>query len=154
MIQFVQDNKIDLTIVGPENPLASGIVDTFRKYNLNIFGPDAFCAQLESSKVFARDVMAEYNIPHPKYYACKNKEEAIEIANNSQYGLGGSLWTSDIALAKDVVRKINTGAIFINEMTKSDPRLPFGGIKKSGYGIELSKHGIREFVNIKTIVVN
>ena len=84
----------------------------------------------------------------------KNIDDAVRLANNSDYGLGGSLWTSDIALAKDVVRKINTGAIFINEMTKSDPRLPFGGINKSGYGIELSKHGIREFVNIKTVVVN
>ena len=77
VMQFVQDNEIDLTIVGPEDPLASGIVDAFRKYNLNIFGPDAFCAQLESSKIFARDVMAEYNIPHPKYFGCKNREEAM-----------------------------------------------------------------------------
>tara|TARA_Y100000590_G_scaffold461425_1_gene622964 strand:- start:971 stop:2083 length:1113 start_codon:yes stop_codon:yes gene_type:complete len=84
----------------------------------------------------------------------KNIDDAIRHANNSDYGLGGSLWTSDINLAKKVVRKINTGAVFINEMTKSDPRLPFGGINKSGYGIELSKHGIREFVNVKTVVVN
>ena len=68
--------------------------------------------------------------------------------------MGGSLWTSNIKLAREIAKQINTGAIFINEMTKSDPRLPFGGINKSGYGIELSKHGIREFVNIKTVVVN
>jgi len=84
----------------------------------------------------------------------KNIDDAIALANKSEYGLGGSVWTSDIDLAKKITSKINTGAIFINEMTKSDPRLPFGGINKSGYGIELSKYGIREFVNVKTVVVN
>ena len=84
----------------------------------------------------------------------KNVNEAIEIANDSDYGLGGSVWTENIDYAKKISHLIDTGAVFINEMTKSDPRLPFGGINKSGYGIELSKYGIREFVNTKTIVVN
>tara|TARA_Y100001970_G_scaffold23435_1_gene27522 strand:- start:2058 stop:3413 length:1356 start_codon:yes stop_codon:yes gene_type:complete len=84
----------------------------------------------------------------------KDVEDAIRLANKSDYGLGGSLWSSDIDLAKDIANRINTGSIFINDMTKSDPRLPFGGINKSGYGIELSKYGIKEFVNIKTMVVN
>ena len=81
-------------------------------------------------------------------------KEAIKIANNSEYGLGGSVWTKDIEKAKQIATEIETGAVFINDMTKSDPRLPFGGIKKSGYGIELSKYGIREFVNMKTIAIN
>ena len=81
-------------------------------------------------------------------------KEAIDIANNSEYGLGGSIWTRNIEKAKIMATQIETGAIFINDMTKSDPRLPFGGIKKSGYGIELSKYGIREFVNMKTIAIN
>jgi len=84
----------------------------------------------------------------------KDAEDGVRLANQSQYGLGGSLWTSDIPLAKKLTGKIDTGAIFINDMTKSDPRLPFGGVNKSGYGIELSEYGIKEFVNIKTIVVN
>ena len=81
-------------------------------------------------------------------------DEAIDLANNTIYGLGGSIWTSDIEKGKKIADKIHTGMVFINEMTKSDPRLPFGGIKKSGYGVELSELGIKEFVNIKSIVVN
>ena len=81
-------------------------------------------------------------------------EEAIKIANNSEYGLGGSLWTKNTEKGKKIATQIETGAVFINDMTKSDPRLPFGGVKKSGYGIELSKYGIREFVNMKTIAIN
>ena len=81
----------------------------------------------------------------------KNEREAIEVANDSDFGLGGCVWTRDLARGEQVARRIETGAMFVNGMTKSDPRLPFGGIKKSGYGRELSTHGIREFVNIKTI---
>ena len=80
-------------------------------------------------------------------------EQAIKIANNSEYGLGGSVWTRDTEKGKQIATQIETGAVFINDMTKSDPRLPFGGVKKSGYGIELSKYGIREFVNMKTIAI-
>lgn len=81
----------------------------------------------------------------------KNTEEAIAVANDSVFGLGGSLWSQDLKKAEAVARRIETGAVFINGMTKSDPRLPFGGIKRSGYGRELSHYGIKEFVNIKTI---
>jgi len=84
----------------------------------------------------------------------KNANEAIRLANNSEYGLGGSIWTSNIDKAKKIASQIETGAVFINDMTKSDPRLPFGGVKKSGYGVELSKYGIREFVNMKTVAIN
>ena len=83
----------------------------------------------------------------------RSVHRAIEIANNSRYALGASIWTSNIDRALRLARQIEAGAVFINEMVKSDPRLPFGGIKKSGYGRELSAYGIKEFVNTKTIVV-
>lgn len=81
----------------------------------------------------------------------KDSDEAIQIANESQFGLGASIWTSDMNRARQMALKIESGSVFINGIVKSDPRLPFGGIKKSGYGRELSEEGIREFVNIKTI---
>jgi acyl-CoA reductase-like NAD-dependent aldehyde dehydrogenase len=83
----------------------------------------------------------------------RDAEEAIAVANASPYGLGGNLWTSDSERGKQLARRIESGSVFINGMTASDPRLPFGGIKRSGYGRELSSFGIREFVNIQTIWV-
>lgn len=84
----------------------------------------------------------------------KTIEEAIALSNESQFGLGVSIFTTDIDFIKTKISVFKEGAVFINEMVKSDPRLPFGGIKKSGYGRELSEEGIKEFVNIKTIVIN
>ncbi len=81
----------------------------------------------------------------------KDNKEAIKLANNSAFGLGASLWTRDIEKAKELAHKIEAGAVFVNGLVKSDPRLPFGGIKLSGYGRELSHYGIKEFVNIKTV---
>lgn len=84
----------------------------------------------------------------------KDEAAAIAAANATDFGLGGSVWTRDLARGEDIaVNKIQSGACFVNAMTKSDPRLPFGGIKKSGYGRELSQFGIREFVNIHSVWV-
>ncbi len=83
----------------------------------------------------------------------KNEQEAIATANQTPYGLAASIWTVNVERAQRLARQLDCGAVFINSMVKSDPRLPFGGIKKSGYGRELSSAGIREFVNIKTLVV-
>ena len=81
----------------------------------------------------------------------KDTEEAIAVANDSEFGLSGAVWSRDAMKAEQVARRVETGAMYVNGMSKSDPRLPFGGVKKSGYGRELSHYGIREFVNIKTI---
>jgi succinate-semialdehyde dehydrogenase/glutarate-semialdehyde dehydrogenase len=84
----------------------------------------------------------------------KDDEEAMMIANDSHFGLGAAVFTSDLARGERVaVQEIEAGLCFINSQVKSDPRLPFGGIKDSGYGRELSHFGIKEFVNIKTVVV-
>jgi succinate-semialdehyde dehydrogenase / glutarate-semialdehyde dehydrogenase len=83
-----------------------------------------------------------------------NEAEAIALANDSIYGLGTSIWTKDIEKGIAIARKIESGAVYINTLVKSDPRIPFGGIKQSGYGRELGRHGILEFVNVKTIAVS
>lgn len=80
-----------------------------------------------------------------------SEKEAIEIANGTSFGLGASLWTRDLKKAESLVPQIEAGAVFVNGMVKSDPRLPFGGIKRSGYGRELSHYGLKEFVNVKSV---
>lgn len=84
----------------------------------------------------------------------KGEEEAIRLANDSPFGLGGSMWTQDTERGEKLARRLQCGAAFVNELVKSDPRLPFGGVKNSGYGRELSHHGLREFVTIKTLWIN
>ncbi len=81
----------------------------------------------------------------------RDADEAVALANDSRYGLGGNLWTRDIERAKFLARGLESGGVFINGMTASDPRLPFGGVKRSGYGRELSYFGIREFMNVQTV---
>jgi succinate-semialdehyde dehydrogenase/glutarate-semialdehyde dehydrogenase len=81
----------------------------------------------------------------------KDDADAVRLANDSVFGLGASIWTGDRARAERIAAQIEAGAVFVNGVVKSDPRLPFGGIKRSGYGRELSEYGIREFVNIKSV---
>ncbi len=84
----------------------------------------------------------------------KDEEEAIKVANDTNFGLGAAVFSEDVERAEEIAAtKLEAGCCFVNEFVKSDPRLPFGGIKESGYGRELSHYGIREFVNTKTVYV-
>ena len=91
--------------------------------------------------------------PVASLYRAKDMAHAIEIANNSIFGLGASAWTNDPAERDLFINEIESGQAFINGMVASDPRIPFGGVKHSGYGRELSHHGIHEFVNVKSVSI-
>jgi succinate-semialdehyde dehydrogenase/glutarate-semialdehyde dehydrogenase len=93
----------------------------------------------------------EFFAPVALLFRVKSLTEAIELANSSVFGLGASIWTNDQSEADIAIRDIEAGAVFVNGLVKSDPRLPFGGIKRSGYGRELSMEGMHEFVNQKTV---
>lgn len=84
----------------------------------------------------------------------EKESEAVDLVNSSQFGLGVSIFTESKERANRLIPQFEDGAVFVNELVKSDPRLPFGGTKKSGFGRELSYHGIREFVNVKTVYFN
>jgi succinate-semialdehyde dehydrogenase / glutarate-semialdehyde dehydrogenase len=89
--------------------------------------------------------------PVISFYTYSSIEEAITLANDTEFGLGASIWSTDIMQAKHIANQIDSGMVYINQIVKSDARFPFGGIKKSGFGRELGEFGLREFCNIKTI---
>jgi succinate-semialdehyde dehydrogenase / glutarate-semialdehyde dehydrogenase len=114
------------------------------------FYPVSILADVRPGNVAARE---ELFGPVAVVMKASTADEAVEIANDSRFGLGASLWTRDPAAIERLVPRIEAGAVFVNGMVKSDPRLPFGGVKTSGYGRELGLEGIRAFVNVKTVWV-
>ena len=107
--------------------ILDGVTDAMPAFREETFGPVAALLR-------ARDV-----------------DHAIELANDTEYGLGAAVWTRDLEASKDIARRIAAGSVFVNGLVASDPRMPLGGVKRSGYGRELGRHGIWEFTNIQTV---
>jgi succinate-semialdehyde dehydrogenase/glutarate-semialdehyde dehydrogenase len=115
--------------------------------NSNFYAPTLLIDVSKGMPVYDEETFGPVSVVIP----ARDAEDAVCIANDTSFGLGASIWTNNLELADEMAAKIDAGAVFINGMVKSDPRLPFGGTKQSGYGRELSHFGIREFVNIKTV---
>lgn len=113
------------------------------------FGPCVVQNPKPHMKIMTEEVFG----PIAPIITVKDEEEAVRVANDTEYGLGAAIWTRDTERAERLARKIEAGFVAINDMVRSDPRLPFGGVKKSGIGRELSHYGLKEFVNIKTVIV-
>jgi succinate-semialdehyde dehydrogenase/glutarate-semialdehyde dehydrogenase len=111
------------------------------------FAPGVLSGITEDSPAYSEEVFG----PIALLFRVKDIDEAIRIANDSEFGLGASAWTQNQRERDRFVADLEAGMVFINAMVASDPRVPFGGVKKSGFGRELSQHGIHEFVNIKTV---
>ena len=115
----------------------------------NFFAPTVLTKIPKSAPAYHEELFG----PVACVFRVKNLDEAIHIANDTRFGLGASAWTTDEAERDQLINELEAGMVFINKMVASDPRIPFGGVKQSGHGRELGVHGIREFVNIKTVCV-
>ncbi len=113
------------------------------------YAPTVLAAVEQGMPAFDEEVFG----PVAAVIRVKDESQAVRVANASRYGLGASVWTADSAQGERLARDLEAGSVFVNGLVKSDPRLPFGGVKRSGYGRELSEYGLKEFVNIKTVWV-
>jgi succinate-semialdehyde dehydrogenase/glutarate-semialdehyde dehydrogenase len=127
--------------------MGARLVTGGRKAGDNFYTPTLLADVKKGMPVFDEETFG----PVSAVIRAEDAADTVRIANDTSFGLGASIWTSNLELAEAIAEQIEAGAVFINGLVKSDPRLPFGGIKQSGYGRELSVFGIREFANIKTI---
>jgi succinate-semialdehyde dehydrogenase/glutarate-semialdehyde dehydrogenase len=126
-------------LTGGERMLGSG----------NYFEPTVLTDVPRSCSVYSEELFG----PVAMLFRVSDLNHAIQLANDTPFGLAASAWTHDPSEQQRLVRELQCGAVFLNAMVASDPRLPFGGIKHSGYGRELSAAGMREFLNAKTVVI-
>jgi len=126
-------------VYGPEPPEGEGF----------FFRPALLTEVKPSMRVLKEEVFG----PVAPIVVVADEEEAVRAANETEFGLGAAVWSADVERAVRLSRKIRAGFVAVNDMVKSDPRLPFGGVKKSGVGRELSHFGLKEFVNVKTMAV-
>jgi succinate-semialdehyde dehydrogenase/glutarate-semialdehyde dehydrogenase len=113
------------------------------------FAPTVVAGVTETMPIWSEEVFG----PIAPVMVARDEAHAIELANATEFGLGASVWTRDPARGAQLARRIEAGAVFVNSIVKSDPRMPFGGVKRSGFGRELARHGLLEFVNVKGINV-
>jgi succinate-semialdehyde dehydrogenase/glutarate-semialdehyde dehydrogenase len=113
----------------------------------NFYAPTVITDIPKNSPAYKEELFG----PVASIFRVKDVDHAIQIANDSRFGLGASAWTNDPGETERFINELESGMVFVNKMVASDPRLPFGGVKYSGHGRELSEHGIREFMNIKTV---
>jgi succinate-semialdehyde dehydrogenase/glutarate-semialdehyde dehydrogenase len=161
----VGDPTDDATQIGPmarldlRATLHQQVTDSIAQGAVALTG----CQQLDREGVYYEPSILDRVTPKARAYheelfgpvaiviRASDEADAIRIANETRFGLGSSLWSRDVARAEELAQQIDAGCTFINGIVKSDPRLPFGGVKASGFGRELSHHGIHEFVNAKTV---
>lgn len=143
-------DEIDKQVIGSIKRGATVLIGGKKPEGKGFFYPPTILTNITSAMpVYYEETFG----PVAAVIIVKDDDEAIRVANDSRFGLGASVWTKDKKRAARFVEELECGSVFINSIVKSDPRLPFGGTKASGYGRELSSYGIKEFTNIKTVLI-